>query len=79
MLGPTDLGVSSFRALMLEAARNLAAGAAPPAAMNPAAYRVRSGLIVAPNGLAFDAVMRRRFGHAKGRFDLPADHMAAAE
>jgi len=47
--------------------------------MNPAAYRVRSGLIVAPNGLAFDAVMRRRFGHAKGRFDLPADHMAAAE
>jgi phthalate 4,5-dioxygenase len=79
MLGPTDLGVSSFRALMLGAARNLAAGLPPSAAMNPAAYRVRSGLIVAPNGLAFDAVMERRFGHSKGRFDLVGEQMAAAE
>jgi phthalate 4,5-dioxygenase oxygenase subunit len=79
MLGPTDLGVSSFRALMLGAARDLAAGTAPPAAMNPAAYRVRSGLTVAPDGLAFDAVMERRFGHAKGRFDLASEQMAAAE
>ncbi len=79
MLGPTDLGVSSFRALMLGAARDLAAGTAPAAAMNPAAYRVRSGLIVAPDALAFDAVMERRFGHPKGRFDLAAEHLAAAE
>jgi hypothetical protein len=64
---------------MLGAARDLAAGTAPSAAMNPAAYRVRSGLIVAPDGLAFDAVMERRFGHAKGRFDLVSEPMAAAE
>jgi hypothetical protein len=67
MLGPTDLGVSRLRMLMLEAARDLKAGAAPPAAMNPAAYRVRSGSIVAPNTLEFDAVMTRRFGHPRGR------------
>jgi phenylpropionate dioxygenase-like ring-hydroxylating dioxygenase large terminal subunit len=79
MLGPTDLGVSSLRALMLGAARDLAAGTAPAAAMNPAAYRVRSGLIVAPNGLTFDQVMERRFGHPKGRFDLAGEQMAAAE
>jgi phenylpropionate dioxygenase-like ring-hydroxylating dioxygenase large terminal subunit len=79
MLGPTDLGVSSFRALMLGAARDLAAGSAPPAAMNPAAYRVRSGLIVTPDTLAFDAVMERRFGHPEGRFDLASGRLAAAE
>jgi hypothetical protein len=79
MLGPTDLGVSSFRALMLGAARDLAAGTAPAAAMSPAAYRVRSGLIVTPDTLAFDAVMERRFGHPKGRFDLAAERLAAAE
>lgn len=79
MLGPTDLGVSRLRALMLGAARDLAAGKAPEAAMNPAAYRVRSGLVVAPDGLAFDQVMERRFGHAKGRFDLAGGRLAAAE
>jgi phthalate 4,5-dioxygenase oxygenase subunit len=78
MLGPTDLGVARLRALMLGAARDLAAGTAPPAAMKPAAYRVRSGLIVTPSGLAFDAVMERRFGRPKGRFDL-GEQMAAAE
>lgn len=79
MLGPTDLGVSRLRVLMLEAARDLAAGKAPKAAMNPSAYRVRSGLIVAPSTLAFDDVMTRRFGHLKGRFDLAPEHQAAAE
>ena len=79
MLGPTDLGVSQLRVLMLEAARDLAAGKAPEAAMNPAAYRVRSGLIVAPSDLPFDEVMTRRFGHPTGRFDLGPDRAAAAE
>ena len=79
MLGPTDLGVSRLRILMLEAARDLAAGKAPEAAMNPAAYRVRSGLIVAPSALPFDEVMTRRFGHSTGRFDLAPAHAAAAE
>ena len=79
MLGPTDLGVSRLRVLMLGAARDLAAGKPPEAPMNPAAYRVRSGLIVAPTGLAFDAVMTRRFGHPKGRFDLVSGQAVAAE
>ena len=79
MLGPTDLGVSRLRVLMLEAARNLAAGEAPDAAMNPAAYRVRSGSIVTPSALAFDAVMTRRFGHPLGRYDLAREQVAAAE
>jgi hypothetical protein len=79
MLGPTDLGVSQLRALMLGAARDLAAGAAPAAAMNPAGYRVRSGTVVAPDALAFDAVMTRRFGHPKGRFDLVGGQAVAAE
>jgi phenylpropionate dioxygenase-like ring-hydroxylating dioxygenase large terminal subunit len=79
MLGPTDLGVVRLRALMLGAARELASGGAPAAAMNPPAYRVRSGAIVAPDGLAFDAVMTRRFGHPKGRFDLAREPAEAAE
>jgi hypothetical protein len=77
MLGPTDLGVSAFRALMLGAARDLAEGKPPAAATQPQAYRVRSGLIVAPETLPFDAVMTRRFGHPAGRFDLTAPAAAA--
>jgi hypothetical protein len=69
-LGPTDLGVVQFRILMLEAARDLAAGRPPRAAHLPEAYRVRSGAIVAPSGLPFQQVMMRRFGHPSGRFDL---------
>jgi hypothetical protein len=79
LLGPTDLGVSALRALMLGAARDLADGTAPPAAQSPAAYRVRSGLIVAPDTLAFDEVMTRRFGHPKGRVDLSGRQAEAAE
>ena len=79
MLGPTDLGVSRLRVLMLEAARDLEAGKAPVAAMNPAAYRVRSGSIVAPSTLEFDVVMTRRFGHSKGRSDLVRVDEAAAD
>ena len=69
MLGPTDLGISQFRVLMLEAAQKLAEGAPPAALNNAAAYHVRSGMIVTPDGMAFDAVMKRRFGHPQGRFD----------
>lgn len=77
MLGPTDLGVSAFRALMLKAAGDLEAGKAPAAAANPAAYRVRSGLVVTPDALPFDQVMTLRFGHPKGRFDLAPEPVAA--
>ena len=79
MLGPTDLGVVSLRALMLGAARALEAGAAPASAMNPAAYRVRSGSIVTPDTLAFEEVMVRRFGHPNGRADLSREPAVAAE
>jgi phenylpropionate dioxygenase-like ring-hydroxylating dioxygenase large terminal subunit len=79
MLGPTDLGVSSLRALMLGAARDLAAGTCPASAMNAAAYRVRSGLIVTADALPFDAVMVQRFGHPRGRVDLGVEPAAAAE
>jgi phthalate 4,5-dioxygenase len=79
LLGPTDLGVSALRVLMLEAARDLAAGTAPASAIDGAAYRVRSGLIVTPDALAFDAVMTRRFGHPKGRYDLADARAVAAE
>jgi phthalate 4,5-dioxygenase oxygenase subunit len=79
LLGPTDLGVSRLRVLMLEAARDLEAGKPPAAAMNPEAYRVRSGLIVAPDALPFDRVMTCRFGHPKGRFDLTHERQVAAE
>jgi phenylpropionate dioxygenase-like ring-hydroxylating dioxygenase large terminal subunit len=75
-LGPTDLGVVRFRLLMLEAARDLAAGQEPQAAQLSAAYRVRSGAIVAPAGLPFAQVMMRRFGHPAGRFDLAAQRVA---
>ena len=76
LLGPTDLGVSSFRMLMLEAARDLAAGREPAAVHAPEAYRVRSGAIVAQAGLPFSTVMQRRFGDLDGRFDR-ADATAA--
>jgi phenylpropionate dioxygenase-like ring-hydroxylating dioxygenase large terminal subunit len=79
ILGPTDLGVAQFRVLMLEAARDLEAGKPPSAALDPAAYRVRSGSIVTPGALPFDQVMTRRFGHPTGRFDLAAQRGAAAE
>ncbi|HLY78783.1 MAG TPA: Rieske 2Fe-2S domain-containing protein [Caulobacteraceae bacterium] len=79
LLGPTDLGVSQLRALMLGAARDLAAGTAPASATNPEAYRVRSGTIVTPDALPFDAVMTRRFGHPEGRFDLTDAQAVAAE
>jgi phenylpropionate dioxygenase-like ring-hydroxylating dioxygenase large terminal subunit len=79
LLGPTDLGVSRLRALMLGAARDLEAGASPAWAMKPEAYRVRSGAIVTPEALAFDEVMVRRFGHPAGRFDLAGQPAEAAE
>ena len=78
MLGPTDLGVVRFRSLMLKAAAELEAGRAPAWPLHPEAYRVRSGLIVTPAALPFDAVMTRRFGHPKGRFDLAEPEPAAA-
>lgn len=69
ILGPTDLGITRFRILMLEAAHALQAGQTLDALHNPAAYRVRSGAIVVPADMPFEAVMQRRFGDPHGRFD----------
>ena len=62
MLGQTDLGVVRFREMALAAARDVAAGRAPPGAAAPGAYRVRSGDFVAPAHLPADEVAERRFG-----------------
>jgi phenylpropionate dioxygenase-like ring-hydroxylating dioxygenase large terminal subunit len=68
LLGPTDLGVVQFRRLMLDSARQLAAGELPPGLQSAESYRVRAGGIVAGAGLAFDDVMVERFGHPLGGF-----------
>ncbi|MDB5858160.1 MAG: ring-hydroxylating oxygenase subunit alpha [Ramlibacter sp.] len=65
-LGPTDIGIVRFRRRILEAARDLAAGNAPPAAMQPAAYHVRSGSAIAPSSQTLEEVMVNRFGHPHG-------------
>ncbi len=62
---------------MLGAARDLEEGRAPPWAMKPEAYRVRSGTFVAPDETPFEAVMTRRFGHPSGRIDLAPEAVAA--
>lgn len=66
-LTPTDIAVVRFRRLMLDGARALAAGREPAAASAPAAYTLRSGGAIAPSGLAFEEMMRERFGSATGR------------
>ncbi len=76
-LGPTDAGVVQFRRLMLQAARDLHEGREPEASRRPAAYRVRSGAIVAPDSLPFAQVMVERFGHRLGYFDTPNESRAA--
>ena len=66
-LGPTDLAIVGFRRMMLEGARHLGAGVEPSAAMDGAAYTVRSGSAVADRSIPFAEVMVRRFGDPLGR------------
>jgi phthalate 4,5-dioxygenase oxygenase subunit len=65
-LGPTDIGIVRFRRRILQAARDLAAGNAPAAATQPAAYHVRSGSAIAPSSRTLEEVMVERFGHPHG-------------
>ena len=65
-LGPTDLGIVQFRRLVLQAARDLANGKEPPQAAVPAAYRVRSGGLVADRAKTLAEVMVERFGEPSG-------------
>ena len=62
LLVQTDLGVVRFREMALAAARDVAAGKAPPGAEVPGAYRVRSGDAVAAADVDAQAVARQRFG-----------------
>jgi len=66
-LGPTDLAIIEFRRLMLDGARDLAAGVEPTAARCGDAYAVRSGSALADRAVPFAEVMTRRFGDPLGR------------
>jgi phenylpropionate dioxygenase-like ring-hydroxylating dioxygenase large terminal subunit len=66
-LGPTDLGIVRFRRLMLESARDAAAGTPPAAATKAAGYRLRAGGTVAPAVESFAEIMIKRFGDPVGR------------
>jgi phthalate 4,5-dioxygenase oxygenase subunit len=76
-LGPTDLGVVSFRRLMIDAAKALSAGEEPPAAARPDAYCVRSGAIVTGPEKSFDEVLLTRFGTPNGEADRQYESQAA--
>lgn len=67
LLGPTDMGVTQFRRLMLDSAAALQQSQCPPAASAPRDYRVRAGGIVAPASLTFEQAMIERFGDPAGR------------
>jgi len=66
-LTPTDVAIVRFRRAMLEGAKALAAGKEPAAAQRHGSYRLRSGGAIAPSRLAFEQVMRERFGSATGK------------
>ena len=66
-LTPTDVAIVRFRRAMLEGAKALAEGREPMAAQRPESYRLRSGGAIASSRLAFEEVMRERFGSATGR------------
>ena len=65
-LGPTDLGISRFRRLLLDSAAALGEGVEPPAAAHPDAYRIRSGAIVIDGDVDFDDVLLARFRSPNG-------------
>jgi phenylpropionate dioxygenase-like ring-hydroxylating dioxygenase large terminal subunit len=66
LLGQTDLGIVRFRALMLRAADQVAAGKVPHGADVPDAYRVRSGDAMSSEGRPAIDVVRERFGQLGG-------------
>jgi hypothetical protein len=66
-----------FRKLMLESARALQQGAAPPHVDHQDRYAVRSGACVTSKAKDLTAVMIERFGDAAGFVGRP--RIAAAE
>ena len=65
-LTATDAAVVRFRRLVMNGARALQAGEAPPAAARHDRYRLRSGSWFAKEGVTFEDVMRERFGDPIG-------------
>ena len=66
-LTATDAGVVRFRKTMLSGMRAVQGGAAPPAAGNGKAYRLRSGSWIADKKFGFADIMVQRFGDPVGR------------
>ena len=64
-LGPTDLGIMHFRKLVMDAARALQQGEAPPHLKHQDRYTVRSGACVTSKAKDLTAVMIERFGDAR--------------
>jgi hypothetical protein len=71
-LGPTDLGIMHFRKLVMDAARALQKGEAPPHLKHQDRYAVRSGACVTSKAKDLTAVMIERFGDAAGYVGRPA-------
>ena len=76
-LGPTDLGILHFRKLVMEAARALEHGKAPPHLRRQQRYAVRSGACVTHKAKDLPAVIVERFGDVAGFVGRPTT--AAAE
>jgi hypothetical protein len=76
-LGPTDLGILHFRKLVMDAARALQQGAAPPHLAHQERYTVRSGACVTSRAKDLTAVMIERFGDPAGFVGHPARNAAA--
>jgi len=76
-LGPTDLGILHFRKLVMDAARALQQGEAPPHLKHQDRYAVRSGACVTSKAKDLTAVMIERFGDAAGYAGHPGRNAAA--
>src|SRR3982751_3550542 len=76
-LGPTDLGIMHFRKLVMEAARALQQGEAPPHVSQQHRYTVRSGACVTSKAKDLTAVMIERFGDPAGFVGQPGRNAAA--
>jgi hypothetical protein len=65
-LGQTDLGIMHFRKTVMDAARALQQGEAPPHLAHQDRYAVRSGACVTNKAKDLPAVMAERFGEPTG-------------
>jgi hypothetical protein len=76
-LGPTDLGIMHFRKVIMETARALQQGTAPPHLAHQQRYTVRSGGCVTHKAKDLAEVMVERFGDPTGY--VGQQYIAAAE